>query len=528
MSYNMHNFVNDTTPPISAENLNDMDKGIYDNDARIGNVYPSFDSPLTVVTRSDNYHFNSGTAPTSISYADNGVTFTHGSSNFVVYYDVPTKANEKYVFSFNITTGSVHDVKIQDKGGTVLDTISSASGEISSEVTAISDKIHVYFSIYYNVPTCVIKNAFYKVKDAFFSIKKNALPDLSDSDLTDSFTNVCPQIFASNQFGAFEVFTNGMYESSLPDGEYSIRCTWVNVFSMSGVPKKAKINVSQTTKGTLQPPIEIYDKKGYIGNPKQTIRVAGQVSNPGSVKNILFIGDSLIGSGTFTNEFRKYIQNDLGLTNYNLIGRLSSLSQYNKYEGVGGYSWNNYTQNPNTLPSGYPNNYFWNPNSDELDISYYVDTYCSGDAPDYIIANLGWNHIVNPVYSSDLDEIETLVKTFIEQVHTEYPNCKIILNGMHYGMPNSYYPTDTYRQFAIKLGALYNAISKNASYSSYVLFCDIAPYFDAENGMRMSTRAKSIWTSDTETYITDYVHPSDNGYKMHAFADVCAFLYLVS
>ena len=39
MAYSKTNFANNTTPPISAENLNKMDQGIYEHDNAISKGY---------------------------------------------------------------------------------------------------------------------------------------------------------------------------------------------------------------------------------------------------------------------------------------------------------------------------------------------------------------------------------------------------------------------------------------------------------------------------------------------------------
>lgn len=69
------------------------------------------------------------------------------------------------------------------------------------------------------------------------------------------------------------------------------------------------------------------------------------------------------------------------------------------------------------------------------------------------------------------------------------------------------------------------AIAKETAYKNFVIYCDVAPYFDATIGMQTKTR--TAWGKE-QTYVSDYVHPNEEGYKMHAFANVCAFLYLVS
>ena len=241
-------------------------------------------------------------------------------------------------------------------------------------------------------------------------------------------------------------------------------------------------------------------------------------ANPENKKYILFVGDSLIARSTFPFYFQKKIS-ELGLTNYELVGRVKGWvgSEYVRFEATGGYAWNNYVDDPATLPSSYDKNWFWY--DGKLDMAHYIQTYCDGHAPDYIICNVGWNHYVNSVYSPDT--MDEKCRMFIDFVHESLPECKIILNGMHKGYPES--AKYEYRKYALNTRSVYLQI---ATEFDFVEYCDVASYFDGRYGMNLAQRNANIYTEEQEAYVGDYVHPNDLGMKMHAMADVCCFLWM--
>jgi hypothetical protein len=480
------------------------------------------------------YDANSGTF--SIVYNEDGCEISHGSFDFIPAFNFPTVPGHKYKLSFDISTGTSKYFKIQGSDKTVLTEKSDVSGANEFEFEASSASTVILFTIKYNVPTFILKKVYCydmsapeTLKDLYLpTIPIEKLPDIPIEKLpTSSLKIISPGVNVINGVGDFELFIDGFVDTDMRDDEYSLYSTWRNIISDSGMIGKIKMCTTGTTTGIQKPEIKLFRKNIQLESKKLTVKMKNLPSNPSNIKNVLFIGDSLV-AGNYMSYYFKQTLNDLGITNINLLGRVTDSNHSdNKYEAVGGYAWNNYVDDPSTLPTKYPNNYFWNPTTNALDISYYFDTYCGEAIPDYIIANIGWNHIVNSNYSSDLTVIETKAKTFINAVHSEYPNCKIILNGMHYGSPKYPYPTCNYRKFAKSLGELYYQISTESDYSGFVTFCDIAPYFDYESGMKTATRLKNKWSTETETYITDFVHPSENGYKMHSFADALCFMSIL-
>lgn len=67
-------------------------------------------------------------------------------------------------------------------------------------------------------------------------------------------------------------------------------------------------------------------------------------------------------------------------------------------------------------------NLFWNASLNRLDFTSYVNQYCEGSI-DIVYTMLG----VNNMFEDGVVQQEQYVRTFIEQLHSEYPNCVIVL-----------------------------------------------------------------------------------------------------
>ena len=451
------------------------------------------------------------------SYITGTVLFTHTVAK-----------NKEYNIELNVVSGSIYSFTVKSYSGITLINESNVEGRQNYSFTTDDNaKIEIMVMVRY---TCQIMKAIscYLIEsDSKTTILPDALPDIPNEKILqinadkvyNEYIYTNDSLYASKQLGMAHLYTNGLFDTKVKDGDYEVIGGALSETGSTRIGIEAKTG----NKTLSYPRLTIYDKNGKIKAFDKIVCEAGSVSNPAVEKNILFVGDSLIAYKYFSKHFKNYLH-DLGLTNFKLVGRvIDSTDADNKFEATGGYSWDNYVNDPSTLPSGYPNNWFWY--NGKIDLNHYMETYCDGKVPDYIICNLGWNHKVNSNYSSDIDTIKSLCRTFLDSVHEQYPDCKIILNGIHHGMPNTFAYTLDYKKFAIELGHTYNAIAKETAYKNFVIYCDVAPYFDATIGMQTKTR--TAWGKE-QTYVSDYVHPNEEGYKMHAFADVCAFLYLVS
>ena len=327
-----------------------------------------------------------------------------------------------------------------------------------------------------------------------------------------------------------DLYNSGLFLTSMDTNNLKI-VPW-DKSRMNGYYSKVQIvkkEVSTVTNyGSNITLIDNLNQSIYNGEKSIPIRIVPIPANPTTEKNVLCIGDSLFAMKTFP---RTIIQNlnKYGLTNIKFVGRLQdSTEPLCRYEATGGYTWNNYLYNPSSLPSGFPNNYFWDNDTNDINISKYMTTYCNGVNLDYLIINLGINNKVNNAYSSDLDIIERDCKLFLDKLHTQYPNCKVILNGCHMGSDTN--PDKSYREFAFNINNLYKKIATSTPYSNFVKYVPISAYFDWRIGMQTEQVRKSIWGDENDTFevIIDEVHPNPLGYKMLAYADTCYMLALLN
>ena len=246
------------------------------------------------------------------------------------------------------------------------------------------------------------------------------------------------------------------------------------------------------------------------------INSVNPLTNPSIEKNILMFGDSFMQYGDILREFDKKLHTDYSLTNYKLVGRVSKNSI--KYEGTAGYSWINYVTNKDTT------NPFYNSSTDKLDFKNYMNLHCGGVNLDYLIATIGVN---NFSVGSTIEEVETLVKTFLTQLFTDYPDCKVILVGQHRQPYSCYRENDAYMikkgKWIIKLNELYNKLQ--ISYGNKkVRYVNMMAQFDYENGFTMTEEQVGRYSSNTKKYITDTTHPSaDIGAKYYADGILAGF-----
>jgi hypothetical protein len=479
--------------------------------------------------RSKNYQITSGVI-TSLVFSDEGFVLIHPNTNATVRFYFVVEAGRKYKLHISLSTSIAYALRngitntTNMTTGTELSSGTFVSGENIIEFTSVDNACVLAMTMPYNSLTITATDTWLEPDGVVLSINPNAVLSVAQSNIKRTYESTNDYIYTSATGGDFYIYTNGFIDSSELDGSFTIGDLSVtnSKFPVKNVVDRIMVHITSSELLTLM----IMDRYGLSDYINVTFRASTTPSNPATEKHILFMGDSLVASVTYPTEFINYLV-AAGLTNYKLIGRMGGTNGI-YYDGVGGYAWPNYVSDPATLPAEFPNNYFWNTSTNQLDIQNYFTTYCGGVAPDYIICNVGWNQFVNDKYKSiSMDTIETLCTTFIDAVHSAYPNCKIILNGIHHGYPNLL-NSIPHRAFAIALGRLYASIANSASYSSFVLFCDVAPYFDAKYGMQSSSRAYSNWTEETETYVSDIVHPNAQGYKMHAFADFQAFLYMTT
>lgn len=168
-------------------------------------------------------------------------------------------------------------------------------------------------------------------------------------------------------------------------------------------------------------------------------------------------------------------------------------------------------------------NPFWNESTSKVDFANYVKTQGKSTL-DYVYVLLGWNSLGERI--NNYSSYRVAAQTFINNVLSAYPNCKIVLLGLqipaqdgcgaNYGATTGY---SKYRPLLTHVWALNDLYADLAENNANVSFVNISGQFDTEHNMPAGTRTVNVRNSTTETYQTNAVHPAINGY--YQIADAC-------
>ncbi|HNX81677.1 MAG TPA: SGNH/GDSL hydrolase family protein, partial [Candidatus Omnitrophota bacterium] len=260
-------------------------------------------------------------------------------------------------------------------------------------------------------------------------------------------------------------------------------------------------------------------------------------SNPLSVKNILVIGDSTTDSDTWVDEFGRRLTGAGGSpagyewTNYNFIGTNTD-GTYN-HEGRSGWTFEDFAYAPDDATHGrseVTTNPFWNSGTASLDFAKYMtDNSFSGDI-DYCVILLGWNDGLSLARTATT--VGETAELFIDALHADYPNCKVLLCGINTSSPYPFngttlIPPYSLNKYALELAKVYDALASDATYSTFVKYVPVTACFDAEYGMQHSNVVANARTAETIRTCTDLIHPGASGYLQIADIVLATFLTLV-
>ncbi len=375
----------------------------------------------------------------------------------------------------------------------------------------------------------------------WLKIKKNQIEDDVKIDVGSNYYLIKGE--------PLELFRHGMIRKkygnySKPEGEYLISLN-NNPGYNSDYVSKLTFNVPESVQGdklgtyapsTSAPALRIYDLyMKSLDYQYINIYMSNKSDVENKTRNLCFFGDSLTAMGYITKHVKDKLI-EYGLTNTKLIGVNTNLDdEDNRFTATGGYSWSNYTENPSTLPSDLGNNYLWNPATNDIDFRYFMQNYGSGGNIDYAIVLLGWNdydmrNTKWPDYATEgISAIERKARKFINTLHKQYPNCKIILPGYHVSttMERNMHPNLPYEarnKFVWELNDLYKSFENEFS---FVHFVHVASQFDSYNNMRKKETKPNIYATNTVEMITDDVHPAPEGYYQYGDAELRCLMYLM-
>lgn len=336
-----------------------------------------------------------------------------------------------------------------------------------------------------------------------------------------------------------ELFKYGMYytDTEFINNQYNVRVVNIDEYTTQyddkiviSCPKDYSKPILQGTNDfALFQLINTYGK--VIEQQRVKIFVADKATISDIDRNIMYIGDSFTGMGFRTQEIANLIAKESNLTNTKLIGKFIGEGSGNRFTGTGGYSWANYTENPNTLPSAYPNNYLWDSANNHISMDYLVNSLGENHL-DYVVILLGWNDYENGAFAQSFswDIMKQRAKRLIENIHNYYPTCKIILESYHYMYPlhrKSYggaLPQVRHNKYIYDLNRFYQEI---ANEYEYVEFVQMSIQIDVLHNMGFEEERVNKRSGEIVKYCKDVVHPSDIGFYQYSDAEFNALLYLM-
>lgn len=338
---------------------------------------------------------------------------------------------------------------------------------------------------------------------------------------------------------SLELFKYGMYytDTEFIINQYNVRVVNIDKYTTQYDDKIVISCPKDYSKPILQGDndlalFQLIDTYGKVIEQKRVkIFVVDKATISDTDRNIMYLGDSFTGMGFRTQEIANLITKESNLTKTKLIGKFIGQGSGNRFTGTGGYSWANYTENPNTLPSAYPNNYLWDPAYNQISMEHLVSSLGENHL-EYVVILLGWNDYESGTFASSFswDVMRLRAKNLIENIHNYYPTCKIILESYHYMYPlhrksyGSALPQVRQNKYIYDLNRFYQKI---ANEYEYVEFVQMSIQIDVMHNMGFEEEKVNKRSEEIVKYCKDVVHPADIGFYQYSDAEFNALLYLM-
>jgi hypothetical protein len=331
--------------------------------------------------------------------------------------------------------------------------------------------------------------------------------------------------------------------------------------------------------GTVPLVFSLFDSRGVtIASATATIRVVNHVHQPAANKQILIVGDSLTQFGTWPAELSRRLKGTggspagLGYSNIALIGNSAlGMSGTDLIVGRGGWTMSHYTTTPAATASVQPafqanatahgktatslgswwltdDGHRWVLariiNANALHFvsaapSDGVAPYPAGNPPysgtitydniDAVYLLMGWNGLASGSTAAQHAAEKATLLTFVNQLHADYPACKVRLMGlqppsMNGGMSainGAVDPRGSYLRTLVDANGynlMLQSIAADPAYSSFLSYVDLMSQFDNEYNMPSTAKAVNARSATTESVGSNSVHPDTGGYYQIADA----------
>ena len=248
--------------------------------------------------------------------------------------------------------------------------------------------------------------------------------------------------------------------------------------------------------------------------------------NPSTEKNLMILGDSFIQSGGIVDVIANFL-NDNEYTNIKLVGTHTDTDTKsgNRYEGHGGYRAWDFINNPADLRPEFPDNPFWNPNTNKIDFKYYVETVLGKTTLDYAIIHLGINDkLTDNLYGENGNtEIVNRIVSLVNYIHASYPNCKVFINGLV--IVSKYNKSKNFRLYKDDIFMYNSLLEEKLKTLNNTFFVPVCTTFDSDYAYEYVMEKAYDNSDETYKVVVEWLHPSWVGYKMIADQDIPCFIY---
>ena len=186
-----------------------------------------------------------------------------------------------------------------------------------------------------------------------------------------------------------------------------------------------------------------------------------------------------------------------------------------------GNGQNNISYNSVTVESYQP---FWNSETNSFDITSYVERYCN-DSLSAICVLLGINSLINREPFMNTETVVNDAKTFLRNIHSQLPDCKIIVSTIPLASPNGgiaanygsgstagKYSSKGFNQKVYDYNQKIIELENHEEFSDYLIVVSSHAQFDIDNSYPTIEKALNTRSTKNEQLQSNGVHPSDEGY----------------
>lgn len=168
-------------------------------------------------------------------------------------------------------------------------------------------------------------------------------------------------------------------------------------------------------------------------------------------------------------------------------------------------------------------NPFYNIDTRKLDFTQYASKWTNGKVPDVCILQFMLNDVKPWSNETAVEASITEYKAFINALHSDYPNCKVVISiepmgAVYNGGASNYLQDDTnggkYSQM-IFAKRIIEEFDKNTSYGEYVWISASYAQVDCENGYELGEKVLSSRLPNVkDNYGVSSIHCSEDGMYM--------------